>query len=175
MFLRVLRCFSSPRSLPPAYGFSGGWPGINRTGLPHSEILGLMRVCRYPRLIAAYHVLHRLPVPRHPPYTLCNLTENPWVARSIFSVEENRDVSSMKLSKNGSAAVPHRGAAKACECRRRWSVSVQNGDDRDRTGDLRLAKPSLSRLSYVPKFIPGGRSIRPAVRSAVVKEHNGPR
>ena len=25
-----------------------------------------------------------------------------------------------------------------------------NGDDRDRTGNLRLAKPTLSQLSYVP-------------------------
>ena len=35
--------------------------------LSHSEIFGLMLVCSYPKLIAAYHVLHRLPVPRHPP------------------------------------------------------------------------------------------------------------
>ena len=27
-------------------------------------------VCIYPKLIAAYHVLHRLLVPRHPPYAL---------------------------------------------------------------------------------------------------------
>src|SRR5262249_44861849 len=27
------------------------------------------------------------------------------------------------------------------------------GDDRDRTGNLRLAKPALSQLSYVPCFI----------------------
>ena len=145
MFLRVLRCFSSPRSLPPAYGFSGGWPGINRTGLPHSEILGLMRVCRYPRLIAAYHVLHRLPVPRHPPYTLCNLTENPWVARSIFSVEENRDVSSMKLSKNGSAAAPHRGTAKACARRHR---AVESGKKWRRPGSNR--RPTACKTVALP-------------------------
>ena len=28
-----------------------------------------------------------------------------------------------------------------------------SGDDRDRTGDLRLAKPPLSQLSYAPRFI----------------------
>ena len=38
--------------------------------LSHSEIFGLMLVCSYPKLIAAYHVLHRLLVPRHPPYAL---------------------------------------------------------------------------------------------------------
>src|ERR1044071_1336251 len=40
------------------------------TGLPHSEIFGSMRVCRSPKLIAAYHVLLRLQKPRHPPYAL---------------------------------------------------------------------------------------------------------
>ena len=40
------------------------------TRLSHSEIFGLMLVCSYPKLIAAYHVLHRLLVPRHPPYAL---------------------------------------------------------------------------------------------------------
>ena len=33
-------------------------------------------VCTYPRLIAAYHVLHRLLVPRHPPYALSSLTKH---------------------------------------------------------------------------------------------------
>ena len=46
------------------------------TGLPHSEIPGSKVVCTSPRLIAAYHVLHRLLVPRHPPYALCSLTKN---------------------------------------------------------------------------------------------------
>ncbi len=40
------------------------------TGLSHSEIFGLTLVCSYPKLIAAYHVLHRLSMPRHPPYAL---------------------------------------------------------------------------------------------------------
>ena len=39
-------------------------------GLPHSEIPGSMVICTYPKLIAAYHVLHRLPEPRHPPFAL---------------------------------------------------------------------------------------------------------
>jgi hypothetical protein len=29
-----------------------------------------MVICTYPELIAAYHVLHRLPEPRHPPFAL---------------------------------------------------------------------------------------------------------
>ena len=44
-------------------------------GLSHSEIRGSKVVCASPRLIAAYRVLHRLRVPRHPPYALSCLTE----------------------------------------------------------------------------------------------------
>src|SRR5687768_4321868 len=39
-------------------------------GFPHSEILGSKLVRSSPRLIAAYHVLHRLSAPRHPPNAL---------------------------------------------------------------------------------------------------------
>ena len=47
---------------------------MNGRGLPHSEILGSKPVCGSPRLIAAYHVLHRLLVPSHPPLALGRLT-----------------------------------------------------------------------------------------------------
>ena len=41
---------------------------------PHSEISGSKDICSSPKLIAAYHVFHRLPVPRHSPCALCSLT-----------------------------------------------------------------------------------------------------
>ena len=75
-FLGVLRYFTSPRSLTPAYEFSGKFSGITLRGLPHSEIAGLQVVSTYPALIAGYHVLRRLLVPRHPPYALSSLTKN---------------------------------------------------------------------------------------------------
>ncbi len=75
---------------------------MTRAGLPHSEILGSKVVCTSPRLIAAYHVLHRLPVPRHPPYALGNLTEIlGWFDRRYSAYFF---ASSMKLSKNGSSS-----------------------------------------------------------------------
>ena len=43
-------------------------------GFPHSEICGSMDICSLPQLIAAYHVFHRLPVPRHSPCALVRLT-----------------------------------------------------------------------------------------------------
>ena len=39
-------------------------------GFPHSDIRGSKVICTSPRLFAAYHVLLRLLVPRHPPYAL---------------------------------------------------------------------------------------------------------
>jgi hypothetical protein len=43
-------------------------------GFPHSEISGSKPVNDSPKLIAAYHVLHRLPMPRHPPLALSSLS-----------------------------------------------------------------------------------------------------
>ena len=41
---------------------------------PHSDISGSLGICPSPKLFAAYHVFHRLLVPRHPPCALCSLT-----------------------------------------------------------------------------------------------------
>jgi hypothetical protein len=45
-------------------------------GFPHSEILGSKPVRSSPKLIAAYHVLHRLLAPRHPPNALLSLNHS---------------------------------------------------------------------------------------------------
>ena len=42
-------------------------------GFPHSEIAGSKGIRTSPTLIAAYHVLHRLCMPRHPPIALKTL------------------------------------------------------------------------------------------------------
>ena len=56
------------------------WIGVRMTEVysarfPHSEISGSMDICSSPKLFAAYHVLHRLLVPRHPPYALISITK----------------------------------------------------------------------------------------------------
>ncbi len=77
LFLRVLRCFTSPGVA--SLGYSGFNPSpsddlpYQQAGFPHSGILGSQPICGSPRLIAAYHALHRLPLPRHPPATLSSL------------------------------------------------------------------------------------------------------
>ena len=43
-------------------------------GFPHSDISGSRDICSSPKLFAAYHVFHRLLVPRHPPCALLRLT-----------------------------------------------------------------------------------------------------
>ena len=55
------------------------WIGVWMTevcsaGFPHSDISGSMDICSSPKLFAAYHVFHRLLVPRHPPYALISIT-----------------------------------------------------------------------------------------------------
>ena len=45
-------------------------PKLFLGGFPHSDISGSMAMCASPKLFAAYHVLLRLPVPRHS--TLCS-------------------------------------------------------------------------------------------------------
>ena len=45
-------------------------------GFPHSEIFGSKPVRSSPKLIAAYHVLHRLSAPRHPPNALIALNRS---------------------------------------------------------------------------------------------------
>ena len=52
-------------------------------GFPHSDISGSMDICSSPKLFAAYHVFHRLLVPRHPPCALTTLT----VAGTIESLD----------------------------------------------------------------------------------------
>ena len=43
---------------------------------PHSDISGSQDICSSPKLFAAYHVFHRLLVPRHPPCALSSITNS---------------------------------------------------------------------------------------------------
>ena len=53
----------------------GVWiPEVCSGGFPHSDISGSLDICSSPKLFAAYHVFHRLLVPRHPPCALFSLT-----------------------------------------------------------------------------------------------------
>lgn len=74
LFLRVLRCVTSSRSLNTPLCIQRVKTRVNlEPGCPIRRSRDQL-VCSSPWLIAAYHVLHRLLAPRHPPYTLSNLT-----------------------------------------------------------------------------------------------------
>ena len=64
LFLSLLRCFSSGGWL------SFEWYTFSIPGCPIRKPKDLTLVCSSPWLIAAYHVLHRLSDPRHPPCAL---------------------------------------------------------------------------------------------------------
>ena len=140
----------------------GGNAALPALGCPIRKSPDPTVVCTYPRLIAAYHVLHRLVVPRHPPCALCSLIkqifsrplprseriqnaphnenslENPKREFSVVVVNNTR----IQFSKSSHAAA-----------RRLWRIFnflFSGGDNRDRTGDLSLAKAALSHLSYIP-------------------------
>ena len=74
LFLRLLRCFSSPgsprmpiRGLPRLHhAVAGCFPA----GFPHSDTHGSMDICSSPWLFAACRVFLRPLVPRHPPCAL---------------------------------------------------------------------------------------------------------
>ena len=85
LFLLVLRCFSSPGSLP--YVMDCVWmTEVCSAGFPHSEISGSKDICSSPKLIAAYHVFLRLLVPRHPPCALIAwpFAHHPSVGDAVF-------------------------------------------------------------------------------------------
>ena len=59
---------------------------LQHARLPHSEITGSIPVCSSPVLIAAYHVLHRLQKPRHPPFALVTFSLFvffEWITRTL--------------------------------------------------------------------------------------------
>ena len=138
----------------PGFCFPALRPGFRRMnggGLPHSEIPGSTPVCGSPRLIAAYHVLHRLLVPSHPPLALSRLTTE--IILSALRIHENirrpkatfvrcdLKKTLLQLSKSQEFGSP--------------------GDGRDRTGGLLLGKQALSQLSYVPWRRPQNESPQP--------------
>jgi hypothetical protein len=123
-------------------------------GFPHSDIPGSKLVCSSPRLIAAYHVLHRLLVPRHPPCALSGLTgisitkvHRNWLPSVSYSVVKDR-------SSRRDVRTRPEGLVRE-DLSIRWRKPhgpslTSGGDSGARTRSLRLAKPALSQLSYIP-------------------------
>ena len=74
LFLQVLRCFSSLRSLCiPMNSACSDWV-LPQTRFRIQKSPDQHLFASSPEHIAGYHVFHRLSMPRHPPYTLSSLT-----------------------------------------------------------------------------------------------------
>ena len=74
LFLRVLRCFTSPRSPPAPMDSVPDDAELPTSGCPIRKSPGQSLLGGSPELIAACHVLHRLLTPGHPPCALIHLT-----------------------------------------------------------------------------------------------------
>ena len=104
LFLRVLRCFTSPRYLQPPYVFRRGQqPHDACSGFPIRKSPDQSLVADSPGLIAGSHVLHRLLVPRHPPCALKNLA----------NLQNKMLASTVQFSRYGRSRHPHTSASAA--------------------------------------------------------------
>jgi hypothetical protein len=159
LFLRVLRCFTSPGSPPtPMYSALDN-AELPALGFPIRRSPDQSLVDGSPRLFAATHVLHRLSAPRHPPHALSSL-----VTRSSFS--RNAAVWCGSRPRSRSTSTWTRACSRMrllnleIECaflRMRFSESISRtrlendcGAERNRTDDVLLAKQVLYQLSYSP-------------------------
>ena len=95
LFLEVLRCFSSLR-LP--HCTKAVIITLQVIGLSHSEILGSKDICSYPKLIAAYHVLHRLREPRHPPEALTYFRHNQLILLAVVEISRHLHIKNIEES-----------------------------------------------------------------------------
>ena len=71
-------------------------------GFPHSDMPGSKTVCVSPSLIAAYHVLHRLLVPRHPPCALSSFSRICSKGASLFHAQR-LNIRLSKIERNAPA------------------------------------------------------------------------
>ena len=128
------KMFQFPGFASITYVFSYGCQIVTPDGFPHSDITGSSLACSSPMLFAAYHVLHRLLVPRHPPYALSSLTFSPLCLMIILKLI----VSALTYL-----------TLKICFSLYNFQ-RTSGGDERNRTADPLLARQVLSQLSYTP-------------------------
>ena len=139
-------------------------PGLTGMGFPIRRSPAQCLFSGSPKLIAANHVLHRHPAPRHPPSALSSLAINffsftpatsssktlsvPFFLYSVFKERaEIFDFGFMFFSSGVGSPTP--------------DDKNIGGGERDRTDDLLRAKQVLSQLSYTPKFVVGLVGIEP--------------
>ena len=143
---------------------------------PHSDISGSMDICSSPKLFAAYHVFHRLLVPRHPPCALFCLTSRRIALRLLGLLHFHMFLLPWRASLKSSSLYPYKpaftgpyglGCLDICFVQYAvFKVRIPaaclfpsclpgtgfpaSGDGEIRTLDPLLARQVLSQLSYTP-------------------------
>ncbi len=169
LFLRVLRCFTSPGSPPATMDSSQAMAVLPAMGFPIRKSTDQSLVSSSPWLIAATHVLRRLLEPRHPPHALSSLvTLDSSLPRNSRTAKPRQgqgpSPSAAWTSKDLAASMhfypsysvvrelelsPAKTSARTAGTR---GPGVElGGADRSRTDDIQLAKLALYQLSYSPK------------------------
>ena len=74
--------------------------------MPHSAISGSPRVCHSPELLAAYHGLPRLRVPRHPPHAFSRLTTKSPAKQNYAHCFKTSDVFLRKSHLSKDSSIP---------------------------------------------------------------------
>ncbi len=164
LFLRVLRCFTSPGLPPATMNSSRAEEVLPSTGFPIRTSADQSLVSGSPRLFAATHVLLRLLEPRHPPHALSSLVTLDSSLPSSRS-DGNRvkaEIQALRRHWNSrprcfDAFLPF---VFGCQRARPGAADRAPGDtksrdepggaDRNRTDDIQLAKLALYQLSYSP-------------------------
>ena len=109
LFLRLLRCFSSAGLPTYDYFIHHRLTEYCSAVFPHSDIRGSMLICSSPQLFAAYHVLHRLLMPRHSPCALLRLTSSQ-LASSLICLRKFHTFGGCSSSQKISSPTPFFGS-----------------------------------------------------------------
>ena len=111
LFLWVLRCFTSPRSLQHPYTFRMRSPDTTPDirGFPIRRSTDQSSFTSSPWLIAGYNVLHRLLMPRHPPTALSSLSPNKTINKIYKDARVHYTI--LKQQTNTRTPTPHTGAS----------------------------------------------------------------
>jgi hypothetical protein len=132
---------------------------LPRMGFPIQRSSGQYLFSGSPKLIAASHVFHHHPAPRHPPFALSSLAINicHLSCLPVFLGAFEIVFLCIQFSKNNLGLRPEL-KAQSQKLRKLfyfqlWAFNFENhlgGGERDRTDDLLRAREALSHLSYTP-------------------------
>ena len=146
-------------SLLADYVFVRGRRPSRAGGFPHSEIRGSRPADGSPRLIAVFHVLRRLVMPRHPSRARLRLAREPLASRHVAFLHISRLVHCQRSSQRriggvvGLTGVEPVTSSLSGTRSNQLSykpVAFAGGGSRIRTGDILLAKQALYQLSHAP-------------------------